>query len=84
MTGKRAGNICPLCGGALEAGSATIPFILKESIVIVKHVPSQICVECREPFLTGRETDVITDLLTQVKELSSEVTVLTFPEPAFA
>ncbi len=84
MAGKHASNICPLCGGALESGNATIPFILKESIVIVKHVPAQICVECREPFLAGRETDVITDLLTQVKELSSEVTVLTFPEPAFA
>ncbi len=84
MTGRDAGNICPLCGGALESGNATIPFILKESIVVVKQVPAQICVECREPFLAGRETDVITELLTQVKELSSEVTVLTFPEPAFA
>jgi YgiT-type zinc finger domain-containing protein len=84
MIGKHASNICPLCGGDLESGNATIPFILKESIVVVKQVPAQICVECREPFLAGRETDVITDLLTQVKELSSEVTVLTFPEPAFA
>lgn len=84
MTGKHANNVCPLCGGALESGNATIPFILKESIVVVKQVPAQVCVECREPFLAGRETDVITDLLTQVKELSSEVTVLTFPEPAFA
>ena len=84
MTGKHTNNICPLCGGALEWGNATIPFILKESIVIVKQVPAQVCIECRESFLAGRETDVITDLLAQIKELSSEVTVLTFPEPAFA
>jgi len=84
MTGKLVNSRCPICGGVLESGNATIPFVLKETIVIVKQVPAQICVECREPFLAGRETDVITGLLTQVRELASEVTVLTFPEPVFA
>jgi len=84
MTGKHVNSRCPICGGALESGNATIPFIFKETIVIVKQAPAQICVECHEPFLAGLETDVITNLLTQVKELSSEVTVLTFPEPIYA
>ena len=51
MTGKHANSRCPICGGVLEPSNATIPFILKETIVIVKQVPAQICVECHEPFL---------------------------------
>ena len=84
MSGEHAGSRCPICGGALESGNTPIPFIFKETIVIVKQAPAQICTECHEPFLAGQEIDVITNLLTQVKELSSEVTVLTFPEFIYA
>lgn len=83
-TGRDASSFCPLCGGKLEPGNATIPFIFQESVVVVKHVPAQLCLECREPFLAGKETDVITDLLSHLKDLPSEVTILTFPEPVLA
>lgn len=74
-------RICPLCGGALESGEATIPYVLKgDSVVIVKHVPAEICTDCREAYTSGVVTDQILLMLEKLKGLHSEVSVLSFAQ----
>ena len=85
MTGEQENSICPTCGGRLEYNLATIPFILEpDTVIVIKSVPAEICVDCHEPFVTGRVTDHVTTLLRQLKALSSEVSVVNYVEPIAA
>ncbi|NHZ72774.1 MAG: YgiT-type zinc finger protein [Aquificales bacterium] len=80
MIGKHENKICPTCGGDLATGLATVPFIFEETVVVVKSVPAEICSNCYEPFLNGMVTDQVMALLTQLKQLNSEVSVVAYTE----
>lgn len=82
MIGAIESSICPLCGGRLESGVANIPFILEDTIVVVKNTPALICTDCYEPYLDGPVTDQVMSLLTQLQTLRSEVSVISYAEPA--
>lgn len=55
--------MCPMCGGRLKSGITTIPFVLDETILVMKDVPAEICEDCYEPFLIGHITDQVMALL---------------------
>ena len=83
MTGELENSVCPTCGGQLHAGVATIPFLLStEKVVVVKGVPAKTCGDCHEPFMSSKVTDDIMALLSQLKKLGSEVSVVSFPDYA--
>lgn len=84
MIGEPENKICPTCGGKLEVGLATVPFVFEATVVVVKSVPAEICSNCHEPFLTGPVTDNVMALLAQLKQLNSEVSVVMYSEPALA
>lgn len=79
MTGRQEGaKRCPFCGGRLRDGQATVPFVLKNSVVVVKGVPAEVCASCHEPLMTGRVTDELTGLLGQLRAAGSEVSVISY------
>jgi len=83
VTGEpEGGSLCPLCGGRLRPGLATIPFVLGETVIVVKGVPAEICGNCHEPFTAGRVTDTITTLLAQLHTVNTEVSVVHYPASA--
>jgi len=82
MTGERASKTCPTCGGSLHAGIANVPFILDETVVVIRGVPADICADCHEPFMAGRVTDQVMVLLNQLKALRSEVSVVSYSQYA--
>ncbi len=84
MMGERANvSRCPVCGGRLEPGLATIPLVLSESVVLIKDVPAEICRSCHEPYTSGAVTDRIAQLLNQLAAVRAEVSVIAYsPQPA--
>lgn len=80
MIGERENNsCCPLCGGVLHRGEATIPYVLSNDvIVIVKHVPAELCDDCGESYRSGTVTDRIVTMLQHFKSLRSEVSVASY------
>jgi len=42
---------CPLCGGQRIAGSTTFTADLGFGVVVVRHVPAQVCQNCGEDWL---------------------------------
>lgn len=83
MTGERANRTCPTCGGQLHLGVATIPFLLsQEKVIVIKGVPAETCGDCHEPFMSGKVTDKVMTLLSQLKRLGSEVSVVSFRDYA--
>lgn len=78
---------CPYCGGRLKNDRATVPFVLRNSVVVIKNVPAEICANCHEPLLTGAVTDEVTALLRQLRAVGSEVSVVSYSpqlQPALA
>jgi YgiT-type zinc finger domain-containing protein len=83
MTGKpeSKSGLCPLCGGRLLANQrANIPFVLGKVVVVVKDVPSEVCRNCGEPYLSGATTDRILKLLERFAHLPVEVSVTSYTE----
>jgi YgiT-type zinc finger domain-containing protein len=58
---------------------ATIPFVLKNSVAVVKDVPAEVCRSCHEPYLAGQVVDRIGDLLKRLDSLQTEVSVISYP-----
>jgi len=63
----------------MKIGTATMPFVLGPTVVVVKNVPAEICQSCGEAFMIGVVTDTITDMLSQSMNLQAEILVLTYP-----
>jgi YgiT-type zinc finger domain-containing protein len=79
MTGKPEENskkVCPLCGGKLREGLATIPFVLDSTVAVVKDVPAEICEECDESYMKGDTVDRIEGLLQNLRNIGVEVSVI--------
>jgi YgiT-type zinc finger domain-containing protein len=60
--------------------TTTIPFTFESTIVVVKDVPAEVCKSCHEPYVDGVVTDRITPLLTQLRDLHTEVSVVSYEE----
>ena len=73
-------DICPLCGGPLEAGMATIPFLLGNNVVVIRDVPADICAQCHEPFMTTEAASIVSHLLEQARMLPAEVAVASYQD----
>jgi len=48
--------------------------------VVVKNVPAEICGDCHETFTSGKVTDQLVVMVQQLKQLHSEVSVISFRE----
>ena len=70
---------CPLCGGGLREELATLPFVVKGSVVVVKGVAAEVCADCGEAFLGGKDVDAVTALLQDAVNHHVELTVVPFP-----
>ena len=83
MTNERDGvSRCALCGGTLQKGIATIPFVFDSTVVLVKGVPAEICASCHEPYTTGKVTERLTTLLKQLRAMPTEISVVTYTDEA--
>lgn len=81
MTGGRENStLCAFCGGRAAEGLATVPFVLERSVVVVRDVPAFVCQECGEPFMSGRVSDTITVILTNLRSLGAEVSVVSYTD----
>lgn len=77
MTGERENRTkpCPLCKGTLhDQDAATLSFVVKGRVVVVKNAPAEVCDQCGEAFLSTemsqRVSMIIKDALRHNMELS--------------
>ena len=73
-------SCCPLCGGRLKAGIYSVPFVFEGTVIVVKDVPAESCRSCHEPFVSGKVTDELNGLLTRLKALHTEVSIVSYAD----
>jgi YgiT-type zinc finger domain-containing protein len=74
---------CPLCGGGLREELATLPFVVKGSVVVVKGVAAEVCADCGEAFLGGKDVDAVTALLQDAVNHHVELTIVPLSRETF-
>lgn len=82
MTGKPENDRCYFCGGKLEPGLATMPFVVGSSVVIIKQVPAEVCTQCGEAIMDSEVAAVVDGLLKQVQQFGFEVSIITYEQPS--
>jgi YgiT-type zinc finger domain-containing protein len=80
VTGERASDRCYFCGGKLEKKQTTIPFVMGDTVVVIRNVPALVCTQCGEAIMDGPIARRVDALLKQVYHLHSEVSVINFSE----
>jgi len=82
MIGEPGNERCYFCGGKLKFELATIPFVVDSSVIIVKKVPAEVCVQCGETIMSSEVAANLDGLLKQSYQLGFEVSILTYEETA--
>lgn len=80
MTGERADSRCYFCNGRLESKLTTIPFVIHDSVIVVKQVPAEVCTQCGEAIMSSSVAQRVDSLLKEFYRLNSEVSVITYSE----
>ena len=81
MTGEQEDSgRCYFCRGSLRKGKATVPFVLDDSVIVVKKVPAEICNQCNEPIMSGEVVDKVNSLLELFEPFRAEVLVVSYNE----
>lgn len=71
---------CFKCKGNLEEKNVNYMVDLEETIIIIKGVPAKVCTQCGEQFFDDETAENIEKIVDQLKELSTEVTIVNYKE----
>jgi YgiT-type zinc finger domain-containing protein len=66
---------CPLCGGKRTTGSTTVTVELGVGVVVVRHVPAQVCDQCGETWLSDPVAAQLEEIVAQARAKQSIVDV---------
>lgn len=80
MVGEPENDRCYFCGGKLKAQRATIPFVMNGSVVVIKNVPALVCTQCGEAIMDSPIARRVDEMLKQIYQIGSEVSVLTYAD----
>ncbi|HEQ60053.1 MAG TPA: type II toxin-antitoxin system MqsA family antitoxin [Firmicutes bacterium] len=71
-------DICPLCGGNKEPGTATFTVELGFGVVVIRHVPASVCSQCGVDWITDEAAARIEKAVEDARSKHSQVQVLAF------
>jgi YgiT-type zinc finger domain-containing protein len=66
---------CPLCGGKPAKGSTTVTVELGFGVVVIRHVPAQVCDQCGEAWLDDAVAAELEEIVSQARVKRSVVDV---------
>ncbi len=66
---------CPLCGGSKTLSSTTFTADLGFGVVVVRHVPAQVCDQCGEEWLDDTTSASLESLVNDARAKRSMVEV---------
>ena len=73
---------CFLCKGDTVKSSTTYMTAYKNCYIIIKNVPCQKCSQCGEEFINGSTMQKIESIISKLKSMLPEITVIDFQNAA--
>ena len=73
---------CFLCKGDTVKSTTTYMTADKNSYIIIKNVPCQKCSQCGEEFINGSKIQKIESIISKLKSMLPEITVIDFQNAA--
>ena len=71
---------CLKCSNILEEKKVNYVVNLENTIIIIKNVPAKVCPNCNEQYFDDTTSENIEKIVNQLKELSTEITVVNYNE----
>lgn len=71
----QSSNRCPLCRGIKENGKTTFTADLGFGVVVVRHVPAQICSQCGEDWIEDAVAEKLESMVAQAPTTHAVVEV---------
>ncbi len=71
---------CFKCKGKLEEKKVNYLADLDSTIIVIKSVPARVCTQCGEQYFDDEVAENIEKIVSQLKELSTEVTIVNYTE----
>ncbi len=71
---------CFKCEGILKEKKVNYFVDLENTIIIIKGVPAKVCLQCGEQYFDDETAENIDRIINQMKELSTEVTIVNYKE----
>lgn len=75
---------CPICGGEPTAGNTTFAADLGFGVVVVRHVPAEICDQCGEEWLSDNVAEQLEKIVADAREKNATVEVTEWKDQAAA
>lgn len=75
---KKKRKKCPLCGGTMNDGIASVPFLIRAKIIVIKDVPAEICSDCGEAYMKSHVVDKVEKCIDSLECLHSEIAIINF------
>lgn len=68
-------GICPICGGPRIAGETTFTADLGFGMVVVRHVPAEVCERCGEEWLSDQVAAELEEVVADSRKKHATVEV---------
>lgn len=73
---------CFMCKGNMEDKETTFMTEIEGTIIIVKNVPSQVCVQCGEISYSDAVASELEKIVSSLRNWMTEITVVNFKDAA--
>lgn len=73
---------CFMCKGNLENKLTTFMVDLGSCIIIVKNVPSQVCIQCGEVSYSAEVAERLEQIVNGLKNSATEIAVISYKQAA--
>jgi YgiT-type zinc finger domain-containing protein len=70
---------CPMCGAERRTGETTFSVELGHGVVVVRHVPATVCVQCGSDWISDDVAAKLEQYVDEAREKHSLVEVVGFP-----
>lgn len=67
---------CPLCAGCLGYGTTTFTVDYGDGVVVVRHVPAQVCEQCGESWIEDTVSEKLQLIVKDAKSKRHQVEVI--------
>jgi len=67
---------CPLCGGEIEKGTTTFTADYETGVVVIRHVPADICGQCGESWIEDKIAKQVEESVQTSKQQNRQFAVI--------